>query len=41
MTIIEKIIELYKQGLEDMEIADKLKIDENFVADTIDKFEGV
>jgi DNA-binding NarL/FixJ family response regulator len=41
MTIVEQIIELYKQGLEDMEIADKLQIDESFVADTIDIFEGI
>ena len=41
MTIIEKIIELYQSGMEDMEIADTLQIDENFVADSIDKFEGV
>ena len=41
MGIKEKIIELYKQGLEDSEIASTLKIDESFVADVIDAYEGV
>jgi hypothetical protein len=40
MTIVEQIIKLFQEGLEDTEIAEKLKIDERFVADTIDKFEG-
>lgn len=40
MTIVEQIIKLFQEGLKDVEIAEQLKIDEDFVADTIDKFEG-
>ena len=39
--IKQQILDLYKQGLEDCDIAQKLGIDEGFVADVIDAAEEV